>query len=151
MKAFLQNPVLLSAFFSWLSSQFIKTVISLLSGRISSFKELLELLFWRTGKMPSSHSALVCSICTSIGIRDGVDSTIFVLACCFALVVIRDAVGVRRSSGIQAKTLNKLGNALKEKEIVSFTPVKEVQGHTPLEVLVGGLLGCFIALAFSML
>jgi acid phosphatase family membrane protein YuiD len=80
-----------------------------------------------------------------------VDSTIFVLACCFALVVIRDAVGVRRSSGIQAKTLNKLGNALKEKEIVSFTPVKEVQGHTPLEVLVGGLLGCFIALAFSML
>ena len=101
--------------------------------------------------MPSSHSSLVTALCTSIGFKHGVTSDIFLLALAFMLVVIRDAVGVRRSSGIQAKTLNELGNQLKEKNLVDFKPVKEVQGHKPLEVIMGCLLGVFIGTAFSTL
>ncbi|WP_314743664.1 divergent PAP2 family protein, partial [Treponema lecithinolyticum] len=67
----LTNPVFLSALFSWLSAQFIKTVIQLLTGKVSDFKELIALLFWRTGGMPSSHSALVCAMSASIGFRSG--------------------------------------------------------------------------------
>jgi acid phosphatase family membrane protein YuiD len=68
-----------------------------------------------------------------------------------ALIVIRDAMGVRRSSGIQARTLNLLGKELTNRFGVAFHPVKEVQGHSPAQVAVGGLLGFFIALAFCTL
>ena len=149
--SFLLNPVFLSAMFSWLSAQFIKTVIKLLTGRVNDLKELLALLFWRTGGMPSSHSALVCALTTSIGFRSGVDSDIFILALCFMLVVIRDAVGVRRASGLQARSLNELGKKLYQKGMIDFQTVKEVHGHTPLEVFVGCLLGLFTGTAFSVL
>ncbi len=145
------SPVFLSAVFSWLSAHLIKTLIRLVSGRVSSLKELFELLFWKTGSMPSSHCALVVALATSIGYRSGIHSDIFILACCFALVVVRDAVGVRRSSGIQAKVINEIGFVLSKKEMPDFKPVKEVQGHKPLEVIIGSLLGFFIGTAFSIL
>lgn len=145
------NPVLLSAVFSWLSAQFIKTVIQLLKGRVSDLKDLIALLFWRTGGMPSSHSALVCALATSIGFNSGMDSDVFILSCCFALVVIRDAVGVRRASGLQARTLNEIGKKLHQQHILEFQALKEVHGHKPLEVFVGCLLGLFIGTAFSVL
>jgi len=69
----------------------------------------------------------------------------------FALVIIRDALGVRRSSGIQARVLNLLGRQTSEKLKIEFHPVKEVNGHSPLEVVVGTLLGITIAAAFSFL
>ncbi|MGL4981670.1 MAG: divergent PAP2 family protein [Treponemataceae bacterium] len=147
----LTNPVFLSALFSWFSAQFIKTIIKLLTSQIVSLRELVELSFWKTGGMPSSHSALVISLCTSIAHRSGLNSDIFILSLCFALVVIRDAVGVRRSSGQQSKTLNEIGKKLEEKSILSFTPLKEIHGHKPFEVLVGSLLGFFIGTAFSIL
>lgn len=109
------------------------------------------MLLWRTGGMPSSHSALMCTLCTSIGFRSGIDSDIFILSFCFALVVIRDAVGVRRASGIQARVLNELGTSLCEKEILKFKPVKEVQGHKPAEVFIGCFLGVAIGIAFAVL
>lgn len=147
----LTNTVFLSAVCSWLSAQFIKAAIKLISGKVSSLKELIELMLWRTGGMPSSHSAVVISLTTSIGFHSGVGSDIFILAACFAFVVIRDAVGVRRSSGIQAKVLNEVGVSLDKKSIINFRPIKEVQGHKPLEVFVGCILGCSIAVAFSTL
>ncbi len=147
----LQNPVFLSGILSWLSAQFIKTVVALLLGKIKDIKELIALLFWRTGGMPSSHSALVCSVTTSIGVSSGVNTDIFVLACCFSLVVIRDAVGVRRASGLQARTINEIGQTLQDKEIIEFKSIKEVHGHKPLEVAVGCLLGFFVGMGFSTL
>jgi len=69
----------------------------------------------------------------------------------FALIIIRDALGVRRSSGIQARVLNLLGRQTSEKLKIEFHPVKEVNGHSPLEVAVGALLGITIAAAFSFL
>ncbi|MBR6214850.1 MAG: divergent PAP2 family protein [Spirochaetaceae bacterium] len=152
LQMFITNPIFLSAIFSWLSAQFIKTLIRLVSGRVHSLSELISLLLWKTGGMPSSHSALVSAITTAIGYRSGINSEIFLLSCCFALVTVRDAVGVRRSSGIQAKVINTIGTELKKKEVIdSFNPVKEVQGHKPLEVIVGCLLGVFIGTAFSIL
>ncbi len=149
--AFFSQPALLACIFSWLSAQFLKTLIKLFSGKVHSLKELIELLFWRTGSMPSSHSALVTTLCTTIGFHSGVDSDVFILSLGFFLVTIRDAVGVRRANGIQASVLNKVGRLLAEKGIIEFKPIKEVQGHTPAEVLMGMLLGFIIGLAFSVL
>ena len=101
--------------------------------------------------MPSSHSALAVSIATAIAIREGLDTSIFILAIFFALVVIRDAMGVRRAAGFQARTLNQLGKELNLRSGIPYRPVKEVHGHSPVEVLIGGLLGFFIALAFCTL
>lgn len=145
------NPVFLACIFSWFSAQFIKTVIKLLGGNVSSVKELLELLLWRTGGMPSSHSSLVCTLSTTIGFRSGINSDIFILAIIFALVTIRDAVGVRRASGIQARVLNEIGKKLKDKEILNFKPIKEIQGHKPAEVFIGCFWGVAIGIAFSVL
>lgn len=101
--------------------------------------------------MPSSHAALVSSLCTTIAFRSGLDSDVFVLSLGFFLVTIRDAVGVRRANGVQAKSLNELGKSLDEKGIVEYKTIQEVQGHNPLEVFIGCLLGFFIGLAFSVL
>ncbi len=149
--AFIKNPVLLACVFSWLSAQFIKTLINLFSGKVHSIKELFELLVWRTGGMPSSHSAFVSTLCTTIGFRSGINSDVFLLSLGFLFVTVRDAVGVRRANGLQAKSINKIGKSLNEKGLMDFTPVKEVNGHTPAEVAIGVLLGFFVGLAFSIL
>ena len=152
MYFFLRNPIFLSCIFSWFGAQLLKTAISLIYGRIHSLGELLELMLWRTGGMPSSHSALVTSLCVTIGFRDGFNSDIFIFSFCFFLVVIRDAFGVRRSSGMQAKKLNQIGKELKEKKLIEdYKSLKEVDGHSPMEVLCGCFVGFFVGLAFSLL
>lgn len=148
---FLTNPVFLSALCSLFVTQLVKAIISLFKTKAKNFREVVVTLFWKTGGMPSSHSALATAIATSIGIIDGINSSLFVLALFFALVVIRDAMGVRRASGLQAKTLNQLGKELHAKYKIPFHPVREVHGHTPAEVAVGILFGVFIGLAFCVL
>ena len=149
--AFFSSPMLAAVIFSWFCAQFIKTLIHLFARKIHSIQELVELLVWRTGGMPSSHSSLVACICTMVAFRSGFSSDVFILALCFYLVTVRDAVGVRRANGIQAKMLNEMGRALEQKGLYEFKKIKEVQGHTPLEVFVGSLLGFFIGVAFSVL
>ncbi|MCR5495517.1 MAG: divergent PAP2 family protein [Treponema sp.] len=150
LKSLLFNPVFLACISSWFCAQFIKTVIAVLYGRIHSLGELLESLIWKTGGLPSSHSALVASLATVIAFRNGLDSDIFILAFCFFMVTVRDAVGVRRSSGIQAKKINEIGKSLDEQKIIDYSSIKEVNGHTPIEVTFGCLLGIFIGFAFSL-
>lgn len=102
--------------------------------------------------MPSSHSALVVSLTTCIGFRSGINSDVFMLAAAFMFVTVRDALGVRRSSGIQANMINRLGHQLERKNIIEeYKPIKEVQGHKPAEVFIGCLLGFLIGVAFSVL
>lgn len=151
LQSFFSNPVLLAGIFSWFFAQFIKTIIHLLTRKVNHFKDVFELLIWRTGGMPSSHTALVTSLATSIGIRNGVESDLFILSLFFALVVIRDAVGVRRSSGIQAKTINEMGIQLSTRNLLGFKSIKEVDGHKPIEVIVGAILGVSISFAFFYL
>lgn len=152
IQVLLKSPVFLACVFSWFCAQFVKTIIKLFSGKIHSIKELFELLLWRTGSMPSSHSSITSCLCTSIGFRSGINSDIFILAFVFFLVTIRDAVGVRRANGIQAKRLNEIGSILNEKNLYEdFVKLKEVNGHSPMEVFVGSLLGFFVGVAFSVL
>ncbi len=151
LSSFFRNPVFLSAIFSMITAQFIKAVIILVRPKARSFKNLVFTLLWRTGGMPSSHSSLVVSITTAIGFTSGIGSNVFILALFFALVVIRDAVGVRRSTGIQARAINSMGAAMTDRFDIPFHPVKEVHGHTIPQVIAGGLLGFFIALAFCVL
>ncbi len=150
VKSLLTNPVFLACISSWFSAQFIKTVLNIVYGKIHSISEMFESLIWKTGGLPSSHSALVTSLCTTIGFRNGISSDIFMISLGFFLITIRDAVGVRRSSGVQAKKINEMGKLLKEKGILDYSPIKEVNGHTPLEVTIGCLLGFFIGLAYSL-
>jgi acid phosphatase family membrane protein YuiD len=88
---------------------------------------------------------------TAVAFMEGVESNLFIISMWVALIVMRDALGVRRSSGIQARVLNLLGRNVAERLDIEYHPVKEVQGHAPLEVVVGALLGIFIAAAYANL
>jgi len=146
-----QNPVFLSAILSLFIAQFVKAVIVLLRTRVFLFREVIMTLLWKTGGMPSSHSALAVSIATGIGFTNGIGSDLFTLALFFALVVIRDAMGVRRATGLQAHALNHLGKELVRRLELPFHPVKEVHGHTLPQVFAGSLLGLSIAIAVCAL
>jgi len=126
-------------------------VICLLTSKYKKPWEVIETVIWRTGGMPSTHSAVVCSLTTSTAISEGIASNLFVFSLIFTLVVLRDALGVRRASGLQAKALNNLGKQTAEKIGLDFQAVKEINGHTPLEVLVGGFLGISISAGFYLL
>jgi acid phosphatase family membrane protein YuiD len=151
LKAFFENSIFLSSITSFFMAQLIKTVILLLGSRKRSPRDVLETLVWRTGGMPSSHVALVSAMSASMAFAEGVGSNLFQLSFWFTLVVIRDALGVRRSSGLQARVLNMLGKQVSDRLDVEFHPLKEVHGHTPLQVVAGGFLGIFIAAAFAFL
>jgi acid phosphatase family membrane protein YuiD len=152
VKAFIENPVFLSSLSSWFFAQLLKAVIVLLRrGSKRSARELIETIAWRTGGMPSSHAALVSSMSASVAIREGIGSNLFVVALFMSFIVMRDAMGVRRSSGLQARYLNWLGRQLAEKQEIEYHPIKEIHGHTPLEVVVGMFLGIFIAAAYAYL
>ncbi len=148
---FFHNPVFLSAVFSWFIAQFIKTVIAVLYPMQKPIKYYLGMLLWKTGGMPSSHSALVTSVAVSAGFQEGFNSSLFISLSCYGLLVIRDSVGVRRSAGLQAIMLNRLGRELERRNGIPFRPVKEINGHTASEAIIGSLIGFFIAVAFNSL
>jgi acid phosphatase family membrane protein YuiD len=151
LRGFFENPLFLSAVSSMFLAQFVKTLIYLLRSKRKSPKDTLDTLIWRTGGMPSSHSAMVASLTASVAFYEGINSNLFIITLMFALIIIRDSLGVRRSSGIQARVLNWLGRNVSEKLKIEYHPIKEVNGHSPLEVVVGALLGIFIAAAFRFL
>jgi len=145
------SPVFLSALSSWFIAQLLKSVVALFRNRPRTARETLLNLFWTTGGMPSSHSAVVSALATSIGFTEGPDSPLFFVTVFYALLIFRDALGVRRAAGAQAKVLNQLIRELARRKKTRARPVKEIHGHTLSEVFVGALLGFFIALAFSTL
>ncbi|HEY9766497.1 MAG TPA: divergent PAP2 family protein, partial [Chroococcales cyanobacterium] len=98
--------------------------------------------------MPSSHTALVSGLATSIGLREGFGSSSFDIALTFALIVMYDAAGVRQAAGKQAKVLNKMLFELKNSLSFREDHLKELLGHTPREVIAGAFLG--IAVSFFL-
>ena len=99
---------------------------------------------WGSGGMPSAHSALVCSLATVVGIKEGVGSTLFAMSLVFACVVMYDAAGVRRAAGKQARVLNQIIEG--DKDINIPEKLTELLGHTPKEVIVGALVGIFLSM-----
>ncbi len=103
--------------------------------------------------MPSGHSALVVSLVTIIGIKDGLYSPIFALSFVFAVVVIRDAVGLRRYLGQHGKTLNILVKDLRDDEVLDshYPRLLEQVGHTPMQVLAGSFIGLCVSIIGSFI
>ena len=151
IKPLFENVIFLSTASSLCIAQLVKMLIYILTHRRRKLRDTIETAIWRTGGMPSSHSAVVCSLTTSVGLTEGISSNLFVFCFVFSLVVLRDALGVRRSAGLQAKALNQLGKQSADKYGIEFHAVKEIQGHSPLEVVVGAFLGVFIAAGFALL
>ena len=146
------NTVFLSAVFSWGMAQLIKVIINLCKGKKrDGIGPSVGLFLWKTGGMPSSHSSAIVGTTTAIGFTEGLQSSIFVLAFVMTIVVIRDAMGVRHSTGLQAKAINNIGLKLNKSLNYNLKTVKEVNGHTFPEVAVGIILGFFIAVAFCNL
>ena len=104
--------------------------------------------FVGTGGMPSSHAAGVSALATSVGFATGFDSIIFAVTFIIALITMFDAQGVRRASGIQAEALNKILDDIYFKRGIKEEQVKELLGHTPIQVLIGACIGFGIAVTF---
>jgi hypothetical protein len=150
IKSLLENKILLSTISSLILAQALKLILYLIFTKKKKKWNAIETMIWRTGGMPSSHSAVVGALATSAGIEEGIDSNYFVFCLIFAMIVLRDSVGVRRAAGLQAKALNNLGKQSAKLTGLDFHSVKEIQGHTPLEVLIGALLGILIAVFFYL-
>ena len=151
LASLLAHPVFLSAFSSWFTAQILKSLIALLRNRPRTAKGILLNLFWTTGGMPSSHSAVVAALATAVGFVEGVDTPLFIVTFFYAVLTFRDALGVRRAAGMQARAINQILHSLPRRQVHRVKPVKEINGHTGPEVIVGALIGFFIAVAFCSL
>ena len=139
----LDNYLLISALLSWFVAQVCKTAIDAYFNKGINWERMTG-----SGGMPSSHSSTVVSLAVAIGVSYGVDSTLFALALIFAIVVMYDATGVRRETGKQAVILNRLllDNPFSWTGEEFDKKLKEYVGHTPLQVLMGAILGVLVAL-----
>jgi acid phosphatase family membrane protein YuiD len=136
MNEFFTNRVLQATIFPWALAQILKVILDLI------WKRKLNLrLLTSAGGMPSSHSALVCGLATSVGIREGSGSSIFVMTLVLAMVVMYDAAGVRRAAMMQARILNQIIDELFQGHPISEVRLRELLGHTPIEVFIGAILG----------
>lgn len=132
------NPCLWAAIVSWAIAQTAKIVIVFIREKRFDATRIIG-----SGGMPSSHSSLVMALSTSVGKYNGYDTSLYAIALIFSFVVMYDAAGVRRAAGKQAAIINSLlaehGKETKEK-------LKELLGHTPLEVFVGAFLGILVGM-----
>lgn len=138
----LHNEVFVSGALGWLVAQFLKTLIYTILNR----KFLAERMVGGGG-MPSSHSATVCGLATAAGMKYGGGSFEFAIAMMFAIIVMYDAMGVRQETGKQGRVLNEMMEVFTNmgKQIDAEARLKEFVGHTPLQVLMGAILGVIIA------
>ncbi len=130
-KAFITNPLLLSAFIAWCVAQIAKTIIYYLVNHEFNWERITG-----AGGMPSSHSATVCALCTAAACTYGFNSAVFPVTFILAFIVMYDAMGVRWETGEQAKVINAM--------VKQFH--KEFVGHTPLQVLMGLIVGIIVGL-----
>lgn len=139
----IHNKYLYIPFLLWLTVQTFKVITELVKDKRLNVRRIIG-----AGGMPSSHSAIVCSIATLIGKDCGFDSAIFALAVIFSFIVMYDAAGVRRAAGKQARILNKILETpgLTTGEVQG--KLIEALGHTPIQVFVGAILGIIVGAIF---
>lgn len=131
------NHVLNVTFFAFLTAQVLKVIIVLITKRKLDFRRLVG-----SGGMPSSHAATVSCLAASVGKNAGTGTILFAVAAVFAVIVMYDASNVRRAAGEQAKILNYMMDHWTETTPEVFgKELKELLGHTPIEVFFGSLLG----------
>lgn len=135
-----QNKILMTTISAWLIAQSVKLLSGIIRYRRFDFR-----WFVGTGGMPSSHVAGAACLATSVGLEYGFNSAYFALATSFAIVVMFDAQGVRRATGRQARILNKITEDIYWRGKFDEGKLRELIGHTPVEVIVGLFLGIVIA------
>lgn len=140
-----KNVVLMSALTAWFLAQVLKTITSYWKHRQFRAERLVG-----AGGMPSSHTSLVVALSSAVGFHDGISSPLFAVSAVLAGIVMYDAAGVRRAAGKQAKVINKLVQEMRVEHTIKENRLKELLGHTPLEVLAGALLGFLIAYVYSI-
>lgn len=140
----ISNKVLIITICGWFIAQSIKVFIGVITKNKFDFR-----WFVGTGGMPSAHASGASALAVATGIHFGFDSPLFALAVMFALVTMFDAQGVRRSTGKQAEILNKVMDDIYWAGKIQEDRLKELIGHTPLQVIIGSILGITIALFMS--
>lgn len=130
---------LLIPLLAWASVQLFKFITDAIKNKKINLRRLVE-----TGGMPSSHSSVVTSLMTSIAITEGIKSTNFAITFIFGIIVMYDAAGVRRAAGKQAGILNQLIYS-KQVKVDTNEKLKELLGHTPVEVFMGAVWGIILA------
>lgn len=144
------NPILTVALLAWFVAQVLKTLINfILLGKFQ-----LERM-WGDGGMPSAHSATVCAMVIATARSEGFGSAIFAVAAVVAIITMHDAMGVRRETGEQAKVLNRMFTEWMDQGFEQFQlphgkKLKEMVGHTPIEVVTGAALGIVLGFAMPM-
>ena len=151
LKNFVINDCLLVPTFAWLVAQLLKLLINGVVNKNFSAERL-----WGDGGMPSGHSATVTSLALMCGIREGFGSTLFAIAAVFAIVVMHDALGVRRETGKQALSIIQITALLNEyivekDEEIKVDKLKTLVGHTPLQVFCGALVGLIVVLLYILI
>lgn len=144
------NYVLVTALCASLLAQLIKVLLNLFT-----FHRFIAERIWGAGGMPSSHSATVCAMVVATGRYCGVGSSQFAIAAVLSIIVMYDAMGVRYETGEQAKLLNRMFSEWMDQGAASFPflggkKLKEMVGHTPIEVLTGAVLGVVLGFAMPM-
>lgn len=141
LRALLTNPFLITPVTAWFIAQLLKVVINLIVHKKLLWERLIG-----DGGMPSGHSATVASLALITGLMKGLGSFEFAAATILAIIVCHDATGVRRETGRQARVLNDIIRILESKQLPE-TKLKELVGHTPLQVLMGITVGAAVAIA----
>ena len=141
MKALFENRILVASFLAWAIAQLTKTVYELIRYRELRLNRLVS-----SGGMPSSHSALVMGLATATGRIAGFESAAFAISLVLAGIVMYDAAGVRRAVSVQARILNQMIDEAFQGKPFAEKRLRELIGHTPTQVIVGGLLGIGVAL-----
>ncbi len=138
--AIFQNKALIAGLIAWAVAQVIKIPLEYLRTRRWNWALLLT-----TGGMPSSHSSLMTATTLAVGLYDGFDSPVFALGVVLTMIVTYDAAGVRQQAGIHAQRINLIVAELLKGHQINERDLREVLGHTPLEVIGGILLGLAVA------
>ena len=143
----LHNRIFVSAALGWMVAQVLKTIIHMIRT-----KQFVAERMVGSGGMPSSHSATVCALATATGMECGAGSPEFAITIMLAIIVMYDAMGVRRETGKQGRVLNEMLEIFTNmgKEISPEKRLKEFVGHTPLQVLMGAILGIAIAVILGI-
>lgn len=137
----IKNKYIVVPMLLWFGIQVFKVIYDLITTKKFNFKRIMG-----AGGMPSSHSAVVVGLATLIGKYEGVNTPIFAVALIFSFIVMYDAAGVRRAAGKQAKLLNQIVETPGLSGIQVSEKLVEVLGHTPIQVIVGAIIGVIAGL-----
>ena len=141
------NGCLGAALLAWIVAQGLKIPIHRLTHHEWDAHQ-----FFSPGGMPSSHSAMMVAVTLMAGAKAGFDSPVFAIACVSAAIVMYDAAGVRRETGRQGQAINDiLAKVLVDGKPISDEELKEIVGHSPLEVLMGAITGLAVALLYLLI